>query len=125
MACVTAMLARARAAGLDIQPDGSDLVVRGPAEVELLARELLDHKALVLATLDREEECRQHEQAVHRGEAVDWSLEDGALVCSTCRPGPGAGHTPAGESRDVVLPACPMCGSAGRCEGRFPTVDDG
>jgi hypothetical protein len=45
------LLEQAREAGLDVHADGEKLVVRGPKKAELLARELLDHKAEVLPLL--------------------------------------------------------------------------
>ena len=127
MARITALLGQARAAGLNVHRDGLALVVRGPEEQERLARELLSHKTLVLAVLDHEDACHEHERRQHGGQAVDWRLMDGVLLCGACRPGQGGDPAggPSGEGDPVGAPACPMCRSAGRCEGRFPTVGGG
>lgn len=96
MASVTLLLQQARAAGLLIRRDGEALVVRGPADVDHLARELLTHKPLLLAMFDRERECRDHEVYAHRGRFVHWwQRADGGLVCAVCHPAPGSVGGPA------------------------------
>ena len=47
------LLSQARAAGLTIRVEGAKLVVRGPRSAATLAQELLEHKAEILALLDR------------------------------------------------------------------------
>ncbi len=49
------LLDRARLAGLKVRADGDHLVVRGRRSQERLARELLAHKAEVMAELDRDQ----------------------------------------------------------------------
>jgi hypothetical protein len=46
-----ALLSQARAVGLTIQPVGERLVIRGPKVADAVARQLLSHKAVVLAAL--------------------------------------------------------------------------
>jgi hypothetical protein len=135
MARVIAMLEQARAAGLDVHRDGADLVVRGAARQEHLARDLLGHKALVLAAMEQEEKCREHERSEHLGQSVDWRLADYALVCCTCHqaliadqggePAEVSAAGPVGEDQAAAAPACSMCGSAGRCQGRLAMLDGG
>ena len=48
------LLDRARHGGLAILLDGDRLVVRGPKRLETLAREVLAHKAAVVAALEAE-----------------------------------------------------------------------
>ena len=103
MACVTLLLCEARAAGLIVRRDGEVLVVRGPADVGRMARELLTHKPLLLAVLDHERECRGHEVYAHRGGFVDWwQRADGGLVCAVCHPSPDASRRPAILDRTEV-----------------------
>ena len=132
MARVIAMLREARAAGLEIHREGDALIVRGAEDLGGGARNLLSQKTAVLATLEREEECRSHERSVHLGEPVDWRQSaDGALVCCACHPTLTAdqdGHAnvpPAGEDGAATGPTCSMCGSAGRCRGRLAMPDGG
>lgn len=47
------LLARARAAGLQVEADGDQLRVRGPRRHDSLVREVLASKSEVLAALDR------------------------------------------------------------------------
>jgi hypothetical protein len=123
MARVVAMLEQARVAGLDVHGDGEALVVRGPARLGRLARELLDHKPLVLAVLEHEDECRGHERSEHLGQHVDWRLTaNGALVCDACHP---ASEGASGEGGTTGRPACSLCGSTGRCQGRVVMPDGG
>lgn len=143
MARIVAMLRAARSAGLDVRRDGDALIVRGPDDLGGLARNLLGHKALVLAALEHEDEYRNHERIEHGGDAVDWRQDAGGrLVCSACEPPlvPEMAADPDGvlravmASEDRAAPAsgvtftsrsCPTCGSTGRCEGRLPTADGG
>lgn len=140
MARVIALLGEARAVSLEVRRDGDALIIRGRKDQGSLARDLLAHKALVLAALEQEDECRGHEGSQHDGAHLDWRLrEDGRLVCSACQPeripadpngvmraviaaenetAPAAAETPAPR-------ACPTCGSTGRCEGRLSTADGG
>lgn len=48
---VSAVLAEARAAGLEVRTEGERLVVRGPRTLEPLAQQLLAHKPVVMALL--------------------------------------------------------------------------
>ncbi len=64
------MLREARQTGLEVRRDGHALIVRGSDELGGLAREILSHKALVLAALERESEYRGHERAQHDGEGL-------------------------------------------------------
>jgi hypothetical protein len=127
MARVVSLLEQARAAGLDVRRDGDDLVVRGPAVLGRLARELLSHKPLVLAVLEHEDECREHERSEHLGQHVDWRLTaEGALVCCVCHPASSADPRGAGgEGGTTGRPPCVMCKSTGRCEGRVVMPDGG
>jgi hypothetical protein len=137
------MLREARLVGLNVRREGHALIVRGQERQGGLARDILSHKALMLAALEREDEYRSHERAEHDDESVDWRQgEDGRLVCSVCQPPliPELDADPTGVVRAVMaaadqavpaieataaLRACPTCGSTGRCEGRLPTADGG
>ena len=132
MARVIAMLREARAAGLEIHREGDALIVRGAEDLDGVARNLLSHKPLVLAALRHEEECRGHERAEHLDEPVDWRVvADGALVCCVCHPAAGQGDEPderppaTGMGHAAEEPACSMCGSGGRCQGRLAMPDGG
>jgi hypothetical protein len=133
MARVTAMLVEAQTAGLDVHRDGSALVVRGPDDQWHQVCALLGHEPLVLAVLNHEEECRGHEHTEHLGQSVDWRLAGGRLVSGACRPaliadkGGEPVDVPAatGGNQPAAGPACPMCGSAGRCDGRIATPEGG
>lgn len=142
MARVIAMLREARAAGLDIRREGDALIARGSDDLGELARNLLGHKALVLAALEHEDRYRAHERTQHDGDAVDWQLgRDGRLVCSACEPplvprmadsdgvlqAVMAAEDQVAAAPDVTFTSqsCPTCGSSGRCEGRLPTTDGG
>jgi hypothetical protein len=127
MARMIAMLDEARSAGLQVRREGAGLIVRGQAGLADQARELLDLKPLVLAVLDHEQDCRDHERSEHLGQAVDWRLAaDGGLVCSACRPAAGDEDGAAASAGQATgQPACSMCGSAGSCEGRLTTADGG
>ncbi len=143
MARVIAMLREARRAGLEVRRQGDALIVRGPEDLGGVARNLLAQKPLVLAALRHEDEYRGHELTCHEGDSVDWQQgAGGRLVCSTCEPPliPEMAADPTGVVRTVVAaadqttaaaeqapapPACPTCGSTGRCEGQLPTTDGG
>ena len=45
------LLANARSAGLVVEVQGRDLRIKGPKQAEGIARELIQHKAIVLAAL--------------------------------------------------------------------------
>jgi hypothetical protein len=132
------MLREARAAGLQVRRDGHALIVRGPEDLGGMARNLLAHKALVLAALQHEDEYRGHELATHDGGSVDWQQgASGRLICSNCQPPLfSVEGEPSGAERSVMAAAdragqppvpraCPTCGSSGRCEGRLATTDGG
>ncbi len=52
---LTAVLAEARAGGLEIQAEADGLVIRGPRTLDHLARQLLNQKPQVLALLEAED----------------------------------------------------------------------
>ncbi len=71
MGGVMPLLLQAAAAGLRIRVDGDRLVVRGPHAAEDIARQLLAHKAQVIAALAEPDELRLHAAQIIFGASPD------------------------------------------------------
>jgi membrane-associated PAP2 superfamily phosphatase len=67
------LLSEGRAAGLTIMADGGRLVIRGPRSADAVARRLLAHKAVVLATL-----------AADDGSSCPWEAMEPGPGCPVC-----------------------------------------
>jgi len=98
------LLAEARAAGLKVEADGGDLVIRGPRSAEPIVRRLLEHKPAVLAAVRSPIEVRA--QVFRQQVEAYWSeLDDEWQKCSH-QPIP-----PVALPGVVPVPgACPLCG---------------
>jgi hypothetical protein len=86
-----ALLASARAAGLEIEPDGGQLRIKGPKTAEGLVRQLTQHKGRVLAALHAEARgAKEPTGDCHVcGGAHYWRhAEYGHWVCARCHPAP-------------------------------------
>jgi hypothetical protein len=90
------LLAEARKAGLEVTTDGERLIVRGPKQAEPVARQLLAHKAEVMAVLQEApvDACatpaplgkvgRHGAPCPQCGDTWQWPTTAGAWVCSWC-----------------------------------------
>jgi hypothetical protein len=67
------LLSEGRVAGLTIMADGGRLVIRGPRSADAVARRLLAHKAVVLATL-----------AADNDSSCPWATTDPGPGCPVC-----------------------------------------
>lgn len=104
---VTALLREARAAGLTVHADGPRLTVRGPKTQEPLARELLAHKAAVLAALAAHDAAVAWRVAAMRPLVPPWPRPVGYLCARRDLPA-------------TVAPGlCPSCGEVKEAGQKF------
>jgi hypothetical protein len=67
------LLSEGRAAGLIVLADGGRLVIRGPRSADAVARQLLAHKAVVLAAM-----------AADDGSSCPWEAMEPGTACPKC-----------------------------------------
>jgi hypothetical protein len=70
------LLRKAKDAGLTVQVDGNNLLVRGPRRLEPVARELLRHKTIVMAALSSEWQCFYDERTAIRQHGGYYSRQE-------------------------------------------------
>ncbi len=108
------LLDRARLAGLRVRADGDHLVVRGRRSQERLARELLAHKAEVMAELDLEQSGPWSKETLAiTADIFGVRTVDDLMALGTTDRSPGACYACGGGAwwrlRGVKLWICTRC----------------
>lgn len=143
------LLAQAKAAGLNVEAHGSELVIKGPKRAEAIARMLFEHKTDVLAALDaspakssvtmgetqgrrgamqcepaprrvKEAQCAKHTTITYKGETFELSFEGIWFF----RRSPEAGWTSCSPEFVAIINKRNQAAALSSVQGSHPTVVD-